>query len=133
MKIKKFLKYIPIIFIIFGVLMFIYPIISNYIAKKEQVNAIYKYNEAVKKQEGNYEKDELNKAEDYNKNLIGINTIYDPFSNKEKPEIFEDYNNILNIDGLGIMGYIEIPKIGIKLPIYHGTDDKVMKKRSWSY
>ena len=98
MKIKKFLKYIPIIFIIFGVLMFIYPIISNYIAKKEQVN-----------------------------------TIYDPFSNKEKPEIFEDYNNILNIDGLGIMGYIEIPKIGIKLPIYHGTDDKVMKKRSWSY
>lgn len=39
----------------------------------------------------------------------------------------EQYHSILNIGGSGIMGYVEIPSIGVDLPIYHGTDDTVLK------
>ena len=38
-----------------------------------------------------------------------------------------EYESILDIGGLGIMGYIEIPIIGVTLPIYHGTDDAVLQ------
>ena len=131
MKIKSVLKYIPILFIVFGILIFIYPIVSNFIMKKERVNAIYKYNESVKKQEENYTENELIKAEKYNESLIETNMVYDPFSNKDNLKLYDDYNKILNIDGSGIMGYIEIPKIDVKLPIYHGTENSVMEKRGW--
>ena len=39
----------------------------------------------------------------------------------------EQYKNLLNISGNGIMGYIEIPAIGVALPIYHGTEDTVLQ------
>lgn len=40
----------------------------------------------------------------------------------------ENYNNLLNLNGDGIMGYVEIPKINVNLPIYHGTSDEVLMK-----
>ena len=39
----------------------------------------------------------------------------------------EDYNSQLDIDGSGVMGYIEIPSINVSLPIYHGTSDGVLQ------
>ncbi len=39
----------------------------------------------------------------------------------------EGYDELLNVSGLGIMGYIEIPDINCSLPIYHGTDDTVLQ------
>ena len=39
----------------------------------------------------------------------------------------EEYNSLLDITGTGIMGYIDIPKVNVKLPIYHGTDEKVLQ------
>ncbi|MGL6200613.1 MAG: class C sortase [Lachnospiraceae bacterium] len=40
----------------------------------------------------------------------------------------EEYNAILNINGNGMMGYIRIPDINVKLPIYHGTSSEVLEK-----
>ena len=42
-------------------------------------------------------------------------------------EELAEYNSVLDITGTGIMGYIEIPSINVKLPIYHGTDDSVLQ------
>ena len=39
----------------------------------------------------------------------------------------KEYQKQLNINGTGIMGYIEIPKINVSLPIYHGTDEAVLQ------
>ena len=39
----------------------------------------------------------------------------------------KNYNEILNISGTGIMGYVEIPKIKVSLPIYHGTDEAILQ------
>ena len=40
-----------------------------------------------------------------------------------EPDLLDGYDDILDITGTGIMGYISIPKINVELPIYHGTDD----------
>ena len=43
------------------------------------------------------------------------------------PEQREEYNNLLNISSNGVIGYVEIPSIGVSLPVYHGTEEKVLQ------
>jgi sortase A len=55
-----------------------------------------------------------------------------PFSasnsaHKLNDEQRKNYNELLDIGGLGIMGYIEVPSIGVALPIYHGTDESLLQ------
>ena len=45
----------------------------------------------------------------------------------------ENYENLLNIRGDGIMGYVEIPKIDVNLPIYHGTGDDSLDRGVFVY
>ena len=132
-KTRKNKIIIPIILILLGVLISIYPMISNYVIKKEHIVLINNYDEKIKNKKENYLNEEFLKAENYNKNLFGDVEIQNPFTDGEEFKINDEYNNILNVDGEGLMGYVEIPKIEVKLPIYHGTKDDVMKKRSRSY
>ena len=132
-KTRKNKIIIPIILILLGVLISSYPLISNYVIKKEHIVLINNYDEKIKNKKENYLNEEFLKAENYNKNLFGDVEIQNPFTDGEEFKINDEYNNILNVDGEGLMGYVEIPKIEVKLPIYHGTKDDVMKKRSRSY
>ncbi len=70
----------------------------------------------------------LKAAQDYNKNLLNTATLTDPFSEKTTEKSGESYEEILDTDGYGLMGYIDIPKINLYLPIYHGTSLEVLKK-----
>ena len=73
-------------------------------------------------------KNELDKAHIYNTQLLGNVVLTDPFDADAVKEQNADYNNILNIDGDGVMGSIEIPSIKVYLPIYHGTDSTSLEK-----
>lgn len=126
MKIK-IISVISIVSIITGILIFMYPVISKKYYKKVQAVEIGKYDEIVKKQSNDYKEIELEKAKKYNESLVESSKVYDIFSGNGESEVSEEYNKILNIDDSGIMGYIEIPKINIKLPIYHGTNSNMMK------
>lgn len=113
----KFVKsVIAIILIIIGIVILLYPKISNYIEKKNQIEFIKEYKENISKMESTTKDEEYQKAEKYNEYLNGL-------ENKNS-----DYEEILNISENGIMAYIEIPKISVYLPIYHGTKDDVLKK-----
>lgn len=68
----------------------------------------------------------LKEAEDYNKKLTNLDVV-DSFID-ENFKVDDSYLKILNLDKDGMMGYIEIPKIGVKLPIYHTTNSDVMEK-----
>ena len=68
----------------------------------------------------------LREAEEYNKELTEMNLV-DSFTDENYKED-DNYFKILNLDKDGMMGYIEIPKIGVKLPIYHTTNSDVMEK-----
>lgn len=113
----KFVKsVIAIILIIIGIIILLYPKISNYIEQKNQIEFIKEYKENISKMESTTKDKEYLKAEKYNEYLNGI-------ENKNS-----NYEEILNISQNGIMAYIEIPKISVYLPIYHGTKEDILKK-----
>ncbi len=103
-----------------GLSVLLYPSISSYWNSKTQSEAIVDYESmlALYKQE-DYS-DIFEKADVYNQKLAQLN---EPLS--QYPELSE-YNDILNIGGTGMMGYVVIPKIGQELPVYHGTSDSVL-------
>ena len=127
MKSEKILLIIAIIFIIVGTGIFLYPSISNYFAEKNHVEAIRNYDKMVVKIGEDSLKKEKEKAQTYNENLSG-DPVHDPFVFGSGYALPENYKEVLNISGDGIMGYIQIPKISVDLPIYHGTSEEVLEK-----
>lgn len=127
MKSEKILLIIAIIFIIVGTGIFLYPSISNYFAEKNHVEAIRNYDKMVVKIGEDSLKKEREKAQTYNENLSG-DPVHDPFVLGSGYALPENYKEVLNISGDGIMGYIQIPKISVDLPIYHGTSEEVLEK-----
>ena len=127
MKSEKILLIIAIIFIIVGTGIFLYPSISNYFAEKNHVEAIRNYDKMVVKIGEDSLKKEKEKAQTYNENLSG-DPVHDPFVLGSGYALPENYKEVLNISGDGIMGYIQIPKISVDLPIYHGTSEEVLEK-----
>lgn len=115
-----------IIFFLIGIGIFSYPAISNLLAEKNQTRAIDNYTEALSSQDVDYIEREWYRAEIYNENLMDT-PVLDPFNMDENQiNSSSNYLDILNING--IMGYISIPKISVKLPIYHGTGEDAMKR-----
>lgn len=99
-----------------------YPSVADYWNSFHQSRVISSYAEEIANLNNeDYEKI-LNEAREYNKRLAekGINWL---MSEEER----EEYSKILNISGSGIMGYINVQKINVMLPIYHGTDEAVLQ------
>lgn len=106
-----------------------YPYIANYIFEHRTDSIV----ETTEKLERNMEDrkreeyaDEINK---YNQELYsGRIQLQDPFKGMFEEKETGKYNELLNINKNGIMGTIVIPAINIKLPIYHGTSEKILEK-----
>lgn len=118
---------ISIIMFLLGSLIFFYPTISNYIANKQYEKTIDKYEEIYKEIKQEDLSLEYEEALKYNKSLTG-EQVYDPFVPGTGYALPDNYQEVLNISGNGVMGYIEIPKISLKIPIYHGSTEKVLSK-----
>ena len=127
MKSEKILLIIAVIFIIVGTGIFLYPSISNYFAEKNHVEAIRNYDKIVAGIEEDSIKEEKEKAQTYNENLSG-DPVHDPFVLGSGYALPENYKEVLNLSEDGIMGYIQVPKISVDLPIYHGTSEEVLEK-----
>jgi sortase A len=107
-----------------GLLVLLYPALSNIIAQQTSNTEIDTYNAAVSNFTDEQSEEALKEAAEYNKSLAG-SAISDPFSSSTTGS--EQYNSLLNMSH-GIMAYVEIPSINVYLPIYHGTDDTVLEK-----
>ncbi len=118
---------VSIIMFLLGSLIFFYPTISNYIANKEFGNVIQTYNNKIEKISEEDLSEELEKAKRYNNELNGVE-IHDPFEPGTGYIIPSNYKQVLNISGDGVMGYIQIPKIKLKLPIYHTSSEEVLER-----
>ena len=120
---RKHLSTIVLLFILFiGLSLLLYPTASDYWNSFHQTRAIATYAENVAKLD-NAQYDELwVKARAYNEALrFRSNPYY--LSEEQKAQ----YESLLDVSGLGIMGYIEIPEIDVSLPIYHGTEESVLQ------
>ncbi len=114
-----------------GLSLLLYPFVANKWNTYRQERLISSYDEVVSEKTAsgtiNYEGEWL-KAQQYNDALMPM-ILPDSFAIAEADEgVDEAYMAALNLTGDGIMGTVDIPKIGIKLPIYHTTDEKVLEK-----
>lgn len=71
---------------------------------------------------------EREKAIVYNKTLVPRTESDSSYTQEALQSASEEYDSVLNLSGDGIMGYIEIPQINVRLPIYHGTGDSSLSK-----
>ena len=118
---KKHLSTIILVLVFFvGLSVMLYPTISDFWNEKRQSKAIVDYQSTIENMKEEDYTSFFKEASAYNKKLLNLNY---PFINGTK---IEGYDDILNINGNGMMGYITIPKIKVELPIYHGTSDAVL-------
>ena len=109
----------------FGVL--IYPTVSNQWNTYRQSKLITSYEEVVQEMEEEDFSEEWELARDFNE-TIEYNAIYgDAFGTEDTDLENTEYWKILNVANDGVMGYLSIPKINVKLAIYHGSEEEVLQ------
>lgn len=127
---KKYSNIIIAAIFIIGLSLLLYPTIANKWNTYRQSQLISNYDDTVSQMEKDGEIDykaEWKKAQDYNNALVPM-ILPDSFAVADaKEERDTAYESCLNITGDGIMGTVEIPKIDVKLPIYHYTTEEVLK------
>ena len=113
-----------------GLSLLLYPFVANQWNNYRQKQLISGYEQAVSEKEAaegiDYDA-ERKKAEDYNEALLPC-VLPDSFALAESSGVDPVYMNTLNIAGDEMMGSVEIPKIDIKIPIYHTTEEEVLNK-----
>ena len=105
-----------------GLAVFLYPAISDYVNSKSQSRVINQYSDEVAKLDKSVIYEMIDQAREFNSMHM----------DKENPFFLEEheldnYFSQLRLNDNPIMGYLEIPVIDVKLPIYHGTDDAVLQ------
>ena len=118
---------ISVVFII-GLVIFTYPIISNWFSTQEHHTVISEHNKALAEMTKGEKKREKKKAEEYNQSLNETDVpIEDPFSEDDKlTELNQGYYDVLDVGKT--IGQIEIPSIHTELPIYHGVGESILSK-----
>ena len=122
-RIKIFLC---ILFLLFALGVTLYPLISNIVGERYRSMVESRYDKAVEQLDTMELIAEKERAVAYNKTLQG--GTENTFSREALAEAEESYWHLLNVRGDGIMGYVQIPKIGVELPIYHGTTEETLDK-----
>lgn len=113
-----------------GLSLLLYPFVANQWNNYRQKQLISGYEQAVSEKEvaeGIDYDAERKKAEEYNEALLPC-VLPDSFALAESSGVDPVYMNTLNIAGDEMMGSVEIPKINIKIPIYHTTEEEVLNK-----
>ena len=106
----------------------LYPVISNYVNQKYASEIFTAYQEVIAQTDNAVLLQERGKAIAYNQTLIPRTGSDGSYTQEALQSASGEYNSMLNLAGDGIMGYIEIPKINVHLPIYHGTGDSSLSK-----
>lgn len=124
---KKHLTTLLLIAIfIAGLCILLYPSVSDYWNSMVQSKAIVDYEVALSNLTQKDYTDAFEAAYAYNAALREVDFPLMYFDKLDEREDLQKYEDILNINGNGIMGYISIPKIKVELPIYHGTSASVL-------
>lgn len=111
--------------LIAGLCLLLYPTASDYWNSFHQSRAIASYVEAVEDLSGEEYERIIQAAREYNERLYNNSNRWH-MSDAE----LEEYNSLLDVSGSGIMGYIDIDKINVELPIYHSVSDAVLQVAS---
>lgn len=108
-----------------GICLCLYPVLSSFLEGEHLKNVVSTYESSVEKVKEEEAEQMLHDAEEYNDILY---QEAGSIGSKPREERLHEkrYENLLNLSDTGIMGTIEIPKISVNLPIYHGTTEEVL-------
>ena len=109
----------------FGILA--YPTVSNQWKTYRQSRLISNYEQVVSDMQPEDYTKEWEAAREFDSTLVQNNIYGDVFGSDDVDMKDTDYWKVLNVAGDGVMGYLSIPKINIKLAIYHGTAEDVLQ------
>ena len=112
---------ILILIFLVGLSVMLYPTVSDYVNQINQSRAVASYSEEVENLSDVDYQAYFDAADDYNRRLAETPDAF------YRPEEVSGYTDTLDVSGTGIMGYITISKIGVELPVYHGTSDGVLQ------
>ena len=98
----------------------LYPIVSNWWNSRVQSRAIANYEAAISNMDTSEIEAMLAQANEYNEKIARLDS---PFTNYDQ---IPGYDDILDVSGTGIMGYVSIPVIQVEIPVYHGTSEAVL-------
>ena len=120
---KKVLPVLAVVLIfVLGLGIMLYPAIANYVNARSQTVAIDHYEEAAQANAAYYE-GLLEQAQAFNGEIFENGGLVN-LTDAQKAE----YETLLNLTGDGVMGYIEIPRLDLKLSIGHGTEEDVLQR-----
>lgn len=123
MKKRTLSTIIVTLVIIAGLGLLLYPTVSDYVNSLAYRRAIVDFQRSVKTLDGATYEDLLASAREYNERLAERGGSLLTLDREQLAE----YESLLDFTGSGIMGYVEIEKINVYLPIYHGTGDEVLQ------
>lgn len=106
----------------------LYPAVSNYVNSKYQSVIQTAYEENVAQTDDSKLRQMLEGAKAYNLSIAPGSHDADTYSRDALINASQEYGKQLCVTATGIMAYVEIPKIKVYLPIYHGTDSKTLEK-----
>lgn len=122
--VEKFKKNWKIILIfMLGLMIAIYPIISNYYYTVENNNQVKEFNEAVAEMPDKEVLERIELAKAYN-DTLDPSRLADPYTEREKKGV-ENYARMLEVREK--IGYIDVPKINQQIPVYAGTSEDVLQ------
>ena len=111
-----------ILILLIGLSLVLYPTISNWWNETRSSKVISDYSELVAQMDDAQYEQLWSDAIAYNASRVGASNPY-----LLTPEQEALYPTLLNVDGNGVMGYVEIPSIGVTLPLYHTVDEEILQ------
>lgn len=130
---KKSRDWFSTLAIIGGLLLVLYPTISNFLNLRNATRVIEQYSEAVDELTDDEAQQLMDAARTYNAKLAGLSGIpaadggWDAIDASLAAQLREEYMGLLDLTGTGVMGYITIPRLDETMPIYHTTEEKVLQ------
>jgi len=120
MKHKKWPTFLLLLTFFIGLSIMLYPALSDYWNSKTQSMAIVDYQAMLDALDNADYTSIFNEAEEYNEALSSLDYPLTEYNQ------VQGYYDVLNLNSSGMMGYVSINKIGVELPLYHGTSDGVL-------
>ena len=130
---KKSRDWFSTLAIIGGILLVLYPTISNFLNLRNSTRVIEQYSEAVDELTDEEAAQLMDAAHTYNAKLAGLSGIpaadggWDAIDGSTAAQLRDEYMGLLDLTGTGVMGYITIPRLDETMPIYHTTEEKVLQ------
>ena len=106
----------------------LYPMISTWYNERHQAEVHIHYQEKVEQVDNTKLIEAKELAVAYNQTILPGAQDEDSFSKEALLSASENYGSLLNLAGDGIMGYVEVPTIGVTLPIFHGTNNSTLER-----